>query len=121
MNCETVERDLDAYVDRELGSDPAAAIREHLTSCPACRRRVADRKGLSRLIGVGAVLRRTGPIARKCVKTSGTPDDRPESARVGSRGRIGLCRWAAASPWSALRQRVQTQPSMKSSTTMCVL
>jgi anti-sigma factor RsiW len=51
VNCETVERDLDAYVDRELGSDPATAIREHLGSCPACRRRVADRKGLSRLIG----------------------------------------------------------------------
>jgi anti-sigma factor RsiW len=51
VNCETVERDLDAYVDRELGSDSATAIREHVSACAACRRRVADRKGLSRLIG----------------------------------------------------------------------
>lgn len=50
MNCETVERDLDAYVDRELRSDSATAIREHVSTCAACRRRVADRKGLSRLV-----------------------------------------------------------------------
>jgi anti-sigma factor (TIGR02949 family) len=50
VNCETVERDLDAYVDRELGADSATAIRDHVTGCPACRRRVGDRKGLSRLI-----------------------------------------------------------------------
>jgi anti-sigma factor RsiW len=51
VNCETVERDLDAYVDRELGVDAATAIREHVSGCATCRRRVADRKGLSRLIG----------------------------------------------------------------------
>ena len=51
MNCETVERDLDAYVDRELGADLATAIRDHVSGCAFCRRRVADRKGLSRLMG----------------------------------------------------------------------
>jgi anti-sigma factor RsiW len=51
VNCETVERDLDAYVDRELGFESATALREHFSRCAACRRRVADRKGLSRLIG----------------------------------------------------------------------
>jgi len=50
MTCADVERDLDAYVDREL--DPAAqgAVRNHLLDCLACRRRADDRGALGRLI-----------------------------------------------------------------------
>jgi anti-sigma factor (TIGR02949 family) len=50
MRCDDLERDLDAYVDRELSTDSAAAIREHLATCAACRRRVADRHVLGRLV-----------------------------------------------------------------------
>ncbi len=50
MSCEDVERDLDAYVDRELDAGPAAALRDHLGGCAACRRRVADREALGRLV-----------------------------------------------------------------------
>ena len=50
MTCEDVERDLDAYVDRELDSDAAAAVREHLGGCAVCGRRVAERQALSRLV-----------------------------------------------------------------------
>jgi anti-sigma factor (TIGR02949 family) len=50
VSCEHVERDLDAYVDRELDSDQATAVREHLSACAACRRRVAEREALGRLV-----------------------------------------------------------------------
>jgi anti-sigma factor (TIGR02949 family) len=48
--CDQVERDVDAYVDRELAADSAAAIREHLGACASCRQRVADREAIGRLV-----------------------------------------------------------------------
>jgi anti-sigma factor RsiW len=50
MSCELVERDLSAYLDRELEIDAATAIRSHLTDCIACRRLVAEREALGRLV-----------------------------------------------------------------------
>jgi anti-sigma factor (TIGR02949 family) len=50
VNCADVERDLDPYVDRELEADFATAVRDHLNGCAACRRRVAERQALGRLI-----------------------------------------------------------------------
>jgi anti-sigma factor (TIGR02949 family) len=50
MSCELVERDLDAYLDRELEADASAAVREHISKCPACRRQVAEREALSKLV-----------------------------------------------------------------------
>lgn len=50
MMCELVERDLDAYVDRELDRDAEAAVRGHVEGCAICRHRVAQRIELSRLI-----------------------------------------------------------------------
>jgi anti-sigma factor RsiW len=85
VNCETVERDLDAYVDRELGSDSATAILEHVSACVACRRRVGDRKGLSRLIGSAPYF--------------AAPDRLRASVSAGAAGSTagrGLLAWAAA-------------------------
>jgi anti-sigma factor RsiW len=50
MSCEYVERDLDLYLDRELEAAAATAVRVHLSDCAACRRRVAEREALSRLV-----------------------------------------------------------------------
>src|SRR5262249_54174205 len=50
MSCELVERDLSAYLDRELDIDAATAIRSHLTDCVACRRFVAEREALGQLV-----------------------------------------------------------------------
>ena len=50
MSCELVERDLTAYLDRELDIDAASAIRSHLADCTACRRLVAEREALGRLV-----------------------------------------------------------------------
>jgi anti-sigma factor RsiW len=50
MSCEQVERDLDAYVDRELEAGAAATVRNHLGECAVCRRRVTEREALGRLI-----------------------------------------------------------------------
>lgn len=50
MTCEDVRRDLDAYVDRELESEPALTFQDHLSGCAACRRQVAEREALGRLV-----------------------------------------------------------------------
>jgi anti-sigma factor (TIGR02949 family) len=48
--CDQVARDLDAYMDGELASDSAAAIRVHLDACAPCRQRFVDREALGGLI-----------------------------------------------------------------------
>ena len=50
MSCEHVERDLDTYLDNELDAATAMDVRGHLNECAACRRRVAEREALSRLV-----------------------------------------------------------------------
>jgi anti-sigma factor RsiW len=50
MSCEHVERDLDGYLDRELDAATAMDVRGHLSECSDCRRRVAEREGLGRLV-----------------------------------------------------------------------
>ena len=72
MTCDTVERDLDAYVDRELVPIPDTAIREHLSSCADCRRRVAGSRRLARLVRA-APIRGAGPIARSVSRLTARP------------------------------------------------
>ncbi len=50
MNCEFVERDLDAYIDRELEAEVAASVREHVNGCIVCRQRVSEREAIGRLV-----------------------------------------------------------------------
>lgn len=50
MSCELVARHLDSYVDRELDLELAKAVREHVNACVVCRRRVAERESLGRLV-----------------------------------------------------------------------
>jgi anti-sigma factor RsiW len=50
VTCETVERDVDAYIDRELDAAADRELRDHLTGCALCRSRVAERQALSRLV-----------------------------------------------------------------------
>lgn len=50
MSCELVERDLDAYLDRELDAAAAAVVREHVGTCAACRRQLATRETLAGLV-----------------------------------------------------------------------
>jgi anti-sigma factor RsiW len=50
VNCAFIERDLDAYVDRELDAKAAALVRDHLGACESCRSRVAEREALGLLV-----------------------------------------------------------------------
>ena len=50
MSCELVGRDLDAYLDRELDAESSAALREHVMACAACRRQLAEREALTKLV-----------------------------------------------------------------------
>jgi anti-sigma factor (TIGR02949 family) len=78
MSCEHLERELDAYVDRELDPGAAMAYRDHLADCAECRRHVAERDALGRLVRsapfypapdrlrtrVSAQMRRTNSVRR---------------------------------------------------------
>lgn len=50
MTCDAVERDLHAYVDRELDAQAMASVRTHIRDCDDCRRRVAAIEALGRLV-----------------------------------------------------------------------
>lgn len=50
MTCEDVWRDIDPYVDRELGAEAAAAVQKHLAGCAGCSRRVDERVALGRVL-----------------------------------------------------------------------
>ena len=50
MICETIGRDVDAYIDRELDVATDRAVRDHLSGCALCRSHVAERHRLSRLV-----------------------------------------------------------------------
>ena len=50
MNCHEVGRLLDAYVDDELEPGDSAEIGQHLETCGVCRRQLAERESLGRLV-----------------------------------------------------------------------
>ena len=50
MSCETIEHDLQAYVDQELDPGSAQIIRDHLEGCDRCRSTVAKHQALGRLV-----------------------------------------------------------------------
>ena len=50
MTCAQLVDCLDAYVDRELDERTELAAREHLATCSGCRRLVAERETLGRLV-----------------------------------------------------------------------
>jgi anti-sigma factor RsiW len=50
MTCADIERDLDAFIDRELDAEEETGIREHLAGCASCGRRIAERDALGRLV-----------------------------------------------------------------------
>jgi anti-sigma factor (TIGR02949 family) len=50
MSCELVERELDAYLDHELDAESSAALRQHVRTCAACGRQLAQREALARLV-----------------------------------------------------------------------
>ena len=52
MSLLPVEPELDAYLDRELDAERTKALRDHVNTCPACRRAVAEREAVSHLIHV---------------------------------------------------------------------
>ena len=51
MTCDDLDRDLDAYVDGELGAEADAAVCTHLDGCTACRARVSERRALIHVVG----------------------------------------------------------------------
>jgi anti-sigma factor RsiW len=85
MSCELVERDLDAYLDRELDAESSAAVRDHLGTCPRCRRWFAERDALTRLVGAAPYYVAPDRLRLRVVE---------QARRSGSRRR--LLTWAAA-------------------------
>lgn len=85
MNCEGLIQDLDAYRDRELDADAAAAVRAHLSDCAECRRRLAEREALGRLLRLAPYYPAPDRLRARLAARS----DRPRSTRQ-------LLPWAAA-------------------------
>jgi anti-sigma factor RsiW len=50
VDCREVEGLLDAYQDRELEPAIAASVRDHLNTCAACQRRLANVESIGRMI-----------------------------------------------------------------------
>jgi len=50
MSCQALDRDLEAYLDRELEAETVKIVNDHLGECATCRRRVAERQALGRLV-----------------------------------------------------------------------
>jgi anti-sigma factor RsiW len=50
VTCNYLERDLDAYVDGELGPEAERAVRAHLDQCAACLDRANERQALKRAV-----------------------------------------------------------------------
>jgi anti-sigma factor RsiW len=51
VTCDYLDRDLDAYVDGELGAEADAAVSTHLEGCAACHARVSERQALIKAVG----------------------------------------------------------------------
>jgi anti-sigma factor RsiW len=80
-----IERDLDAYVDRELDPPAEQRVQAHLDSCGICRRRVDERQTLARLV--------------RSTATYAAPPQLRARLALQTRRRISLQRlstWAAA-------------------------
>ena len=54
MNCSRTRSMLDAYVDRELDQTTRLELSEHLATCPACARQLAERDRLAQQVRAGA-------------------------------------------------------------------
>jgi anti-sigma factor RsiW len=50
MICDDLARDIDPLLDHELGTESEDLLRQHLRTCLICRRRVADREALGRMV-----------------------------------------------------------------------
>jgi hypothetical protein len=63
MTCVRARRQLSAWIDGELSPGAARAVAAHLGGCPACARRAAELRELSRLLGDLPRLEPPEPIA----------------------------------------------------------
>ncbi len=54
MSCERWEPLYSAFLDRELPATDGEALREHLTTCSACREELESLQSLSQVLSVGA-------------------------------------------------------------------
>ena len=59
-NCQNIEPDLSALIDGELPAERQADVIEHVDSCPACARRVAELQRLAS--GIGALPKVEPPL-----------------------------------------------------------
>ena len=90
MNCQHAQENLKAYLDGELGRLAAAALRRHLTMCPACRAEMEAVHMLSkRLASLSAP---EAPAHLRDAITGAARALRPSAARVRRR----VAQWVAA-------------------------
>ena len=114
MTCETVERDVDPYIDRELDAAADGDIRDHLTGCALCRGRVAERQALSRLLRAlpyhSAPDRIRDHVSRQTTRTITRQRlltwAAAASIIIAVGGAVGLVRWSTARTEGTVQQVV---------------
>jgi len=115
MGCQEAKPLLDAYHDRELGTDDAAMVSRHLESCPTCRRLLEEREALSRLLqrlpyhAAPASLRATVGRTRSSMFVRRQARGWMAAAAtivLGTAGALGWQSWQAAKVTSALASAV---------------
>jgi anti-sigma factor RsiW len=104
MSCEQAERDLSAYLDRELSAESAASVSDHLGRCAACRRQAARHETLGRLVRAAPYYSAPDRLrARVLAQTARSRSVRRVMAwaaaavlTVSVGGGMGLLQWASA-------------------------
>lgn len=104
MTCELVARDLDAYLDRELDAESSAAVRDHVTSCAVCRRKVARHDTLSSLVRSAPYFTAPDRLRQRVLPRPASRAVRrvvpwaAAAALVLSAGLVGMTQWWSSPP-----------------------
>ena len=51
MKCETVQKQLEAYIEGELSESRKKAVEAHISACESCRKELALAQSIPRLVG----------------------------------------------------------------------
>ena len=87
MTCQQVQHDLDAYLDRELDGETTRAMHDHVSDCPTCRRVVAEREAVIRLVRAAPYYSAPAHLRARVVAPS--IQVRASRSDLGSGGRAG--------------------------------
>jgi anti-sigma factor RsiW len=97
VTCKRIQRKLSAFLDREVSSEEAARIEQHVAICPACRREAGALAATYQLLELCPPALRTGlrPVCPVPAPTRSVGFGRPAGKGLSiSRRALGTGHWA---------------------------